>query len=182
VSPKQAERVIQPAMFRKLSGCSVCRTTNTNSLAVLMLLVSEKGKPMWKFIVAIVLVLAFSDEVTAQTNFMVTGNELHEACKDKRNSFCLEYIIGATDGFVGGAIAAKRKASIKFCLPDSVTRKQLRDSTTNWLEDHPKERRYNAVLLIIRALNSAWPCPVKRPTNNWTIKAQYHGLLTERTN
>jgi hypothetical protein len=149
---------------------------------VLVLLVSEKGIPMLKFIVAIVLVFVFSDEVNAQSNFMVTGSELHQACKDESNSFCLEYIIGATDGFVGGAMAARRMTSIKFCLPDSITRNQLRNSTIDWLEDHPKDRRHNAVLLIIRALNSTWPCPVKRPANNWTIKAQYQGLLTERTN
>jgi hypothetical protein len=64
------------------------------------------------------------------------------------------YIAGITD-----YLATYNKSEV--CLPLSTNDFQVYDDVFEWLESHPVMMRYNASLLITRAIKDAWPCTGK---------------------
>ncbi len=102
------------------------------------------------------------------TAFGYTGNELLADCKDRHAAtLCLGFVSGAAEGFdlgfqVGfrrGAIQVpQREANMMYCMPDGVTTVQGKDIVVQWLERNPKERHKSAVVLVLKALEEAYPC------------------------
>lgn len=45
-----------------------------------------------------------------------------------------------------------------FCMPSSVTNKQVAVEFTKYLADHPKDLNQNVVMLLIQSIFEAWPC------------------------
>lgn len=82
----------------------------------------------------------------------VTGNDLHEMCREVDRE-CKAYIIGVHD-----ALAPPRP----YCTPIEVRGSQIQDVVRLYLEAHPEERHRTAPSLIVTALSNGFPCP-KRP-------------------
>ena len=82
----------------------------------------------------------------------MNGSSLLATCEnDDRVSeaFCNGYISAVAD-----AVDADRSA----CLPDEVTRGQLRDIAIGWLRAHPETRHYAAAKVVATAFAEEFPC------------------------
>jgi hypothetical protein len=73
---------------------------------------------------------------------------------------CLTYISGVTDGFTFGLLASTKEKINEggICPPEGVILGQKARIVKQYLDQHPQELHKPAVLLIIRALHSAFPC------------------------
>ncbi|MFZ0319926.1 MAG: Rap1a/Tai family immunity protein [Candidatus Sulfotelmatobacter sp.] len=94
-----------------------------------------------------------------------TGLELRDACRATRLEAdtasatklqvmkmvrCVAYVDGVTDGWV--------QAGGRLCAPQSATLEEYGAAVSKYLEDHPEELHSEAGVLVIRAMNHAWPC------------------------
>jgi hypothetical protein len=83
-----------------------------------------------------------------------TGNELFKHCTtpNRGRAVCEAYIDGAVDAF-----SASDDTGI--CMPGSATYGQADGIVRKYLMAHPESRHFAASLLIMWALQEAWPCP-----------------------
>lgn len=84
-----------------------------------------------------------------------SGNDLFAKCADTNsfyNGYCLGYVVAAVDAW---------DADIGICLPDGVTKGQIKDVVIKYLVDHPDRRHYVAASNVNAALWTAFPCPTK---------------------
>ncbi|WP_018184712.1 Rap1a/Tai family immunity protein [Kaistia granuli] len=79
------------------------------------------------------------------------GNKLYDQCEAQIN-FGVGYMQGAVDAL---ALAMNEGT---FCIPPTVTGKQLRDVVCRDLRENPKDRNLLAALLVFRSVQQAWPC------------------------
>jgi hypothetical protein len=86
-----------------------------------------------------------------------SGTTLLEHCVGQRILFCHGYI----EGIIDMEMFVKNNLNLKgdFCIPKNVTAKQLVDIVTQYLNEHPVERRYTAASEVYIAITSAFPCP-----------------------
>jgi hypothetical protein len=87
--------------------------------------------------------------------FALTGNELFENCNAKErvtDALCYGYVLGAMDAVFAGVIRAA------VCMPANATQRQVVDTVTKYLGDHPETRHYNAASDVAVALVKAFPC------------------------
>jgi hypothetical protein len=113
--------------------------------------------------VSIVAALGVSD-----ARAVVTGNDLWNACRHGStqpdswtSGFCFGYIVGAHEGaMVAQEFRADAGAGDRpLCVPGNlVTREQIADLMTVYLRDHPAERHEPALVLVTRAIGTAFPC------------------------
>jgi len=92
-----------------------------------------------------------------------TGGELYVKCSDPddvKQSSCISYIIGATEGIQTGVIAGdpEHKAGL-VCIPGGTTGQQVVDTVKAFLKDNPKYRPASAAISIFGALRGKWACP-----------------------
>jgi len=83
------------------------------------------------------------------------GNTLLSKCSEEPGvdrGFCLGYVIGVTD-----ANFSIGKTS-RVCFPDNVTQGQLEKIVVKHLEDNPGTLHYDASVLVVTALELAFPC------------------------
>ena len=95
----------------------------------------------------------FSSVAVAQLQFN-KGNSLKESCQSTNlysDAFCLGYVIGVADN---------NAASI--CTPVGVTQGQVRDIVKKYLSDNPAQLHRDADILVLNALQQAFPCPKKK--------------------
>lgn len=91
----------------------------------------------------------------------LTGNDLYAECTSSSQVAqvsCLSYITGAADGVRSGMQLHKDKVD-SICIPEGVTRGQLKDVVVQSLRDDPVNRNLPAGLLVWGALYHHWHCP-----------------------
>jgi hypothetical protein len=52
--------------------------------------------------------------------------------------------------------------TFNVCIPDGTTREQRALVASKYLKDNPQSLHEPSAMLVIAALNSAWPCPSKK--------------------
>jgi len=86
-----------------------------------------------------------------------TGNEIYARLMDWKSespsnmttaSVGAGYVIGVYDALNG----------LSFCSPGGVNQGQIRDIVFNYLRDNPQIRQKDAYILVVQALNKAFPC------------------------
>ena len=103
-----------------------------------------------------VLVLVSAAASALAAGSWVNGNELKKYCSS--NSYERGICLGFTSA-VANIVANEPVAGWRACIPDGVTRGQLRDIMVKFLDDHPEELHLEAASLAARAYKEAFPCP-----------------------
>lgn len=113
----------------------------------------------------LVVATAMSAVATLAHGQDATGNDLQGYCTDARpgaDGFCFGYIIGAIDGLISGVRHTGTGATpadvLGICIPNGVTKGQIRDVVLAFLTDHPEKRHEVAPVLVRGALAAAFPC------------------------
>jgi len=98
-----------------------------------------------------------------------TGNELIEFCNDNNNkannkswAVCLAYVDGVTDGFdleYSLWLSTDTKVPSEYCPPANATHQQYALMISKYLHDHPESLNYSSSVLVMLAVETAWPCP-----------------------
>lgn len=110
----------------------------------------------------------------------VSGNDLFSGCTANNDpsqlNFCAGYIIGAVEGMKVGLawpmmLAGDHKpieeinkaveTLLQICAPPEVEYGQYVGVVVKYLGDHPENRHNSARMLIINALQRAFPCVEK---------------------
>jgi hypothetical protein len=95
----------------------------------------------------------------------ITGNDLLRFCTSDPNSveqsYCLGYLSGLMDGVMAANILAAHPQI--FDAPQGADVLQVRDIVVKSLQQSPKDRHLEAVVLVMRALKEAFP-PKPSPT------------------
>jgi Rap1a immunity proteins len=101
-----------------------------------------------------------------------TGNRLLEVCpapeatETTETLMCAAFIGGVVRGWTYGLVAASEETRAPstgslaraICPPAHFTSRQMIDIVLRFLESRPELRHHDAVLLIVTALQNAWPC------------------------
>ena len=88
----------------------------------------------------------------------LSGNELWNYCIGKN-----DLMVFFCNGYVTAIAEAARPYGLGLyalhnCLPDDSTRRQTVEVVKRWLDQHPEQRHYPAVILVAKALAEAFPC------------------------
>ncbi len=100
-----------------------------------------------------VLVLVSAPARALAAGSWVNGNELKKYCSSN------SYERGICLGFTSAVANIVANAGWRACIPDGVTRGQLRDIMVKFLDDHPEALHLEAASLAARAYEEAFPCP-----------------------
>ena len=100
-----------------------------------------------------VLVLVSAPARALAADSWVNGNELKKYCSSN------SYERGICLGFTSAVANIVAVAGWRACIPDGVTRGQLRDIMVKFLDDHPEALHLEAASLATRAYEEAFPCP-----------------------
>ncbi len=96
----------------------------------------------------------------------VDGNKLYSDCTTREASgdyavntaVCLGYLTGVYDD-----LELDRARAGQDSCSGGITAGQLRDVVTRYLRDHPRQRHWDAALLVRHAIMGAWPdCTPRR--------------------
>lgn len=106
------------------------------------------------------LLLSISAPAWAATD----GNLLYEQCNRTVQSnndlipltACNNYIVGVVDGY-----RMSKEGYEWLQIPEGVKGQQLQDIVLKYLKDNPEKRHWAAVILVMNAVNAAFP---HRPT------------------
>jgi len=91
-------------------------------------------------------------------SFFATGNDVFSFCSDSPAAaqfYCLGYMVGVADAFASVRVLGVSKP---FCIPNNVTREQVRDVVMQYLTAHPESRHYDGAGEALWALEAAFPC------------------------
>ena len=78
---------------------------------------------------------------------VTTGNDLMQYCTAAPNGLCAGYVLGVTDTTLD-----------LYCFPPGITKMQIRGVAVNYLNNNPKRLHLLAPGLVIKALQTAFPC------------------------
>jgi hypothetical protein len=94
-----------------------------------------------------------------------TGERLYQDCSSKN-----EFLRGYCGGYVVGVIATmvnmqryRQLPDSVLCVPAEVSKGQLVEVVTKYLESNPPRRSRQAINLVPEALNEAYPCAATAP-------------------
>jgi hypothetical protein len=95
-----------------------------------------------------------------------TGEDLVTNCKltypavtgDHRGVYCLEYIIGFTEG-MWLVFRTKGPEAALFCLPPDAKVDNAVEAVMKYAETHPESQKEHMSVFTNRALREAFPCP-----------------------
>jgi len=91
-----------------------------------------------------------------------SGNQLYELCSAPdstwQSAVCEGYVLAIDDMLTAQHMLDEQKG---ICLPDGVTREQMKDVVTSYLRDHPDDRQKWMFVLASEGLVAAFPC--KKP-------------------
>jgi len=99
----------------------------------------------------------------------VSGNTLHELCRHNETEAdfdpaCVWFITGALDMY----IALKYTTNVPepaFCMPENAIRRQSVDVVRDYLENHPENRHFDAIVIILASMAIAFPCEADTTTD-----------------
>lgn len=83
------------------------------------------------------------------------GNTLYSWGKERANSVN-SFNSGAYSGYVLGVVDSFSQNSI--CLPNGAQNSQILDVVYNYLNAHPENRNRHAGVLVLIAMEQAFPC------------------------
>ena len=89
-----------------------------------------------------------------------SGNDLHDRCETQtvaKQNFCFGYVAAIAD--------ANR---YRQCSPADITLGQLKDVVSAYLRANPANRHMDADVLVLAAINQAWPCAQQQNRNTYT--------------
>jgi hypothetical protein len=110
-----------------------------------------------RFAVPVLLLLAALPRPAAAGFF--SGNEIYESCNAPSNTAGEGTCIGFVAGVAGASQFFFLDRPGRFCMPSSVTLGQLKDVFLKYLRENPARRNQDGSLLVILAIQEAWPCP-----------------------
>ena len=111
--------------------------------------------------------------MTLETEARMDGATLAAHCEhvakpddaQKSNPFragqCLGFITGTLKGWE--AAAAVRKMRPNYCIPPGVTVDQITRAVTQYVRADPARRHADAELIVISAVQQAFPCAPAQP-------------------
>jgi hypothetical protein len=127
-------------------------------------MLNTRGKPAMKacywlagLLLALTALTAHADD---DTDGLWYGNYLYRMCEaDPKGDAhavvnwtrCHAYIVGVVDSY--HLFMAR-----DVCLPEGVQTGQFVDVARNYFADHPEERHERSAVLVVRAIEAAWPC------------------------
>jgi len=102
--------------------------------------------------------------------FGPSGAELVQKCRsvkilenDDKNKWsminlqaCGSYIEGVVDTI--SAVKIKHPTDVFFCVPEKATEEQFARVIVKYGDDHPEKLHLSAVVFVVNALSSAFPC------------------------
>lgn len=105
--------------------------------------------------IVIAVAVLFASPVWSASGGFDSGNDLFNRCvgSDALPAYCIGYTTGVADTLGSGPLY-----DFAACLPDRVSKGQIRDIVVKYLQDNPQERHYAAVGLTAKALSLAFPC------------------------
>ena len=95
----------------------------------------------------------------------MNGTRLLEACREAlkenpqnayRAAYCMAFVDGTLRGWEAGAYV--RDGAPNYCLPPTTTLGQLVSVVSGYIEDNPSALAGRAELLVITAVQKAFPC------------------------
>jgi len=98
----------------------------------------------------------------------MNGSRLLEYCQEAekenpanafRAAYCMAYVDGTLRGWEAGAYV--RDGSPNYCLPPSATLGQLVKVVSRYLSDNPSALGGRGEILVITAVQKAYPCAPK---------------------
>jgi Rap1a immunity proteins len=114
----------------------------------------------------VVISVCTAGSARAKLGNYVDGNQLYEWCRtidgpeaamDRSVDICVGYVAGVNDA----ATQLEGLGAIKgdvACLPSGVSLAQLATVAAKHLKDHPEKRHWAASMLVLEAINLAFPC------------------------
>jgi hypothetical protein len=94
-----------------------------------------------------------------------TGERLYQDCSSQ-NEFLKGYCGGYITGVIASLVNLQRYRQIPdslLCLPVDVSKGQLVEAVTRYLDQYPEKRSRQSINLVPEALNEAFPCPQSSP-------------------
>lgn len=88
----------------------------------------------------------------------IDGNSLYEACLSKEETYtlvCVDYIAGVADAQTDRV----PYNTAAFCIPNGVTKEQVRELVVDWMRANPAVRHMSASIQVTLALKAPYPCP-----------------------
>ena len=120
----------------------------------------QARRNLWRVgMMALLASASMVSQASAKGSFFLTGNELLNQCQDNslvRQGDCMGFTSGVSD-----AMASSTLHGWTACVPNQVTRGQVKDIAVQFLVKHPEWRHLTAVSLVANALDEAFPCPAK---------------------
>jgi hypothetical protein len=118
------------------------------------------GAHIVNVLVATAVIFATAPARAAQED--TSGNQLYELCSAPdptwQSALCDGYVLAIDDMLTAQHMLDAQKG---ICLPDGVTREQMKVVVTSYLRDHLDERQKWMFVLASEALVAAFPC--KKP-------------------
>jgi hypothetical protein len=90
-----------------------------------------------------------------------TGERLFQDCSSQ-NEFLRGYCGGYVTGVIASLVNLQRYRHVPesiLCLPGNVSKGELVEAVTRYLEKYPEKRTRQSINLVPEALNEAFPCP-----------------------
>jgi hypothetical protein len=78
---------------------------------------------------------------------VATGNDLLQYCTAAPTGLCAGYVMGVTDTTLE-----------LYCFPPGITTMQIRGVVVKYLDNHPEKLHLLAPGLVIKAMQTAFPC------------------------
>ena len=130
---------------------------------------AEWGEAGMRTLIAGVILMVGTGGVLASEQYWNTGNILYNICESNNVPACTTYIQGTLDGVAWwlDLTSSPQWKSMPntptlprlYCIPLTVTANQITDVVKKYLNDHPEQRHYSAVSLILDSMTNAFPCP-----------------------
>ena len=73
---------------------------------------------------------------------------------------CSSYIEGVVDAISADKIA--HPDDVFFCVPKEATYEQFARVIVKYGDDHPEQLHLSAVIFVVNAFSSAFPCPSQK--------------------
>jgi hypothetical protein len=129
----------------------------------------ERNAVAWQSLLAAATLLVLAGQSPA-AEAPTDGQRLLAYCDDAqkdtgdvnpfRAGYCMAFIEGALRGWEAGAYV--RDASTNYCITPGVTLGELMRVVVKSLRENPSELRVKGEIVVIGAVQKAFPCPAKR--------------------
>ena len=123
----------------------------------------QARRNLWRVgMMALLASASMVSQASAKGHFL-TGNGLLNHCQDNSpllQGDCMGFTSGVSDA-MADAMASNTLNGWTACVPNQVTRGQVKDIAVQFLVKHPESRHFSASSLVANALHEAFPCPAK---------------------